>query len=57
VVAKEKDRKPEIDVDRSKKPKMDAYKKSGKKDRFFDDDDEDDLSGGLFSFNDEDDED
>ena len=57
VVAKEKDRKPENDVDRSKKPKMDAYKKSGKKDRFFDDDDEDDLSGGLFSFNDEDDED
>lgn len=57
VVAKEKDRKPENDVDRSKKPKMDAYKKSGKKDRFFDDEDEDDLSGGLFSFNDEDDED
>jgi hypothetical protein len=36
---------------------MDAYKKSGKKDRFFEDDDEDDLSGGLFSFNDENDED
>ena len=41
-------------MDRSKKPKMDAYKKSGKKDRFFDDDDDEDLSGSLFSFEDED---
>lgn len=54
VVVKEKERKPDTEVDRSKKPKMDAYKKSGKKDRFFDDDDEDDLSGSLFSFDDED---
>ena len=56
-IPKDKERKIDNDVDRTKKPKMDAYKKSGKKDRFFDDDDEDDLSGGLFSFNDEEDED
>jgi RNA recognition motif-containing protein len=36
---------------RSKKPKMDAYKKSGKANRFFDDDDDDDFDGDLFSFN------
>lgn len=54
VVAKEKDRKLDNDVDRSKKPKMDAYKKSGKKERFFDDDDDEDISGSLFSFDDED---
>jgi RNA recognition motif-containing protein len=54
VVAKDKDRKSDNEVDRSKKPKMDAYKKSGKKDRFFDDDDDDELSGGLFAFNDDD---
>jgi RNA recognition motif-containing protein len=54
IIPKEKERKPDAEVDRSKKPKMDAYKKSGKKDRFFDDDDEDDVSGSLFSFEDED---
>ncbi len=37
---KEKDRKIEDD-NRSKKPKMDAYKKSGKNPRFFEDDDDD----------------
>jgi len=54
IIPKEKERKPDAEVDRSKKPKMDAYKKSGKKDRFFDDDDDEDLSGSLFSFEDED---
>jgi RNA recognition motif-containing protein len=49
-----KERKPENEVDRSKKPKMDAYKKSGKKDRFFDDSDDDELTGSLFSFEDDD---
>lgn len=34
---------------RSKKPKMDAYRKSGKNSRFFDDD-EDDLDEDLFSY-------
>jgi RNA recognition motif-containing protein len=53
VAPKEKERKTENEIDRSKKPKMDAYKKSGKKDRFFDDDDDDDLSGSLFSFHDD----
>ena len=57
IIPKEKERKPDTEVDRSKKPKMDAYKKSGKKDRFFDDDDDDELAGGLFSFDDEEDED
>jgi RNA recognition motif-containing protein len=42
---------------RSKKPKMDAYKKSGKANRFFDDDDDDDFDGDLFSFNKSDEED
>jgi RNA recognition motif-containing protein len=55
IIPKEKERKPDTEVDRSKKPKMDAYKKSGKKDRFFDDDDDDELTGSLFSFDDEDD--
>lgn len=50
---KEKERKPDTEVDRNKKPKMDAYKKSGKKDKFLDDDDDMDLEGGLFSFDDE----
>lgn len=54
-IPKDKERKTELDADRSKKPKMDAYKKSGKRDRFFDDDDDDDLSGGLFAFNDDED--
>lgn len=54
-----KDKKPgESDSDnRSKKPKMDAYKKSGKANRFFDDDDDDDFEGDLFSFNKSDEED
>ncbi|MEY3048801.1 MAG: hypothetical protein RL365_839 [Bacteroidota bacterium] len=56
VITKEKERKPDTEIDRTKKPKMDAYKKSGKKDRFFDDDDDDELPGSLFSFDDEDDE-
>ena len=34
---------------RNKKPKMDAYKKSGKSNRFFDDDD-DDFDEDLFSY-------
>jgi hypothetical protein len=56
-VSKDKEKKsPSAEVDRSKKPKMDAYKKSGKKSQFFDDDD-DELEGGLFSFSDEEDED
>ncbi|MEN9988967.1 MAG: hypothetical protein RLZZ585_2006 [Bacteroidota bacterium] len=54
-----KDKKPgDSDSDnRSKKPKMDAYKKSGKANRFFDDDDDDDFEGDLFSFHKNDDED
>ena len=54
-----KDKKPgDSDSDnRSKKPKMDAYKQSGKANRFFDDDDDDDFEGDLFSFNKNDDED
>jgi len=48
-----KDRKPgESDSDnRSKKPKMDAYKKSGKAPRFFNEDDDFDEDESLFSFN------
>ncbi len=47
--AKEKDRK--IDEDnRNKKPKMDAYKKSGKNNRFYDDDDLDDLDDELLKY-------
>lgn len=41
---------------RSKKPKMDAYKKSGKNNKFFDDD-EDDFDEDLFSYKRKDDED
>lgn len=54
-----KDKKPgDSDSDnRSKKPKMDAYKKSGKANRFFDDEDDDDFEGDLFSFHKNDDED
>jgi RNA recognition motif-containing protein len=53
-----KDKK-SIDSDsdnRSKKPKMDAYKKSGKINRFFDDDD-DDFDEDLFSYKKKEDED
>jgi RNA recognition motif-containing protein len=46
--AKEKDRKLEDD-NRNKKPKMDAYKKSGKNPRFFEDD-EDDLDDDLLNY-------
>ncbi len=46
--AKEKDRKAEDD-NRNKKPKMDAYKKSGKNPRFFEDD-EDDLDDDLLNY-------
>lgn len=46
--AKEKERKAEDD-NRNKKPKMDAYKKSGKNPRFFDDD-EDDLDDDLLNY-------
>lgn len=52
---KEKDRNIEDD-NRNKKPKMDAYKKSGKNPRFFDDDD-DDLDDDLFSYKRQDEED
>lgn len=52
--AKEKDRKTEDD-NRNKKPKMDAYKKSGKNPRFFDDDD--DLDDELLNYKKTDDED
>lgn len=51
---KEKDRKIEDD-NRNKKPKMDAYKKSGKNPRFFDDDD--DLDDDLFNYKRQDEED
>lgn len=53
-----KDRKPgDSDSDnRSKKPKMDAYKKSGKMNRFFDDVDDDDFDEDLFSYKKRDDE-
>lgn len=52
-----KDKKPgDSDSDnRTKKPKMDAYKKSGKANRFFDDDD-DDFDDDLFSYKKRDDE-
>lgn len=43
-----KDRKTEDD-NRNKKPKMDAYKKSGKNPRFFDDDD-DELDDDLLNY-------
>ena len=48
-----KDKKPgDSDSDnRSKKPKMDAYKKSGKAPRFFNEDDDFDEDESLFSFN------
>jgi RNA recognition motif-containing protein len=42
---------------RSKKPKMDAYKKSGKNSRFFDDDEDDDFDEDLFSYKKKDEED
>ena len=45
---KDKERKVEED-NRTKKPKMDAYKKSGKNPRFFDED-EDDLDDDLLNY-------
>ena len=47
-----KERKPgDSDNDnRNKKPKMDAYKKSGKANRFFDDDDDEDFDDDLFYY-------
>ena len=53
--AKEKERKAEDD-NRNKKPKMDAYKKSGKNPRFFEDD-EDDLDDDLLNYKKPDDDD
>jgi RNA recognition motif-containing protein len=54
--SKDKDRKPGDDDNRNKKPKMDAYKKSGKSSRFFDDDD-DDFDDELFNYKKSDEED
>mgnify|MGYP000278803735 CR=1 FL=1 len=54
--SKDKDRKGSDDDNRTKKPKMDAYKKSGKNSRFFDDDD-DDLDDELFNYKKSDDDD
>jgi len=53
---KEKDKKTTDSDSRSKKPKMDAFKKSGKEKKFFDEDDDlDDLD--LFSYKRKDEED
>jgi RNA recognition motif-containing protein len=59
---KEKDKKPKDGWDadgKNKKPKMNAYKKSGKGNRFFDDDDDDfeDDDLDLFNYKREEDED
>lgn len=55
-VNKEKDKKLNDSDSRTKKPKMDAFKKSGKDKKFFDDDDDlDDLE--LFSYRRKDEED
>lgn len=54
--SKDKDRKGGDDDNRTKKPKMDAYKKSGKNTRFFDDED-DDLDDELFNYKKSDDDD
>jgi hypothetical protein len=54
-----KEKKKDWDTEgKAKKPKMNAYKKSGKGNRFFDDDDDlDDLdNASFFNFADEDDE-
>jgi RNA recognition motif-containing protein len=45
-----KDRKSPDSEGKNKKPKMDAYKKSGKPGKFFDDDDLDELDDDLFSY-------
>jgi RNA recognition motif-containing protein len=55
-INKDKDKKTNDSDSRSKKPKMDAFKKSGKEKKFFDDDDDlDDLD--LFSYKRKDEED
>jgi RNA recognition motif-containing protein len=55
-INKEKDKKTGDSDSRNKKPKMDAFKKSGKEKKFFDDDDDlDDLE--LFSYKRKDEED
>jgi RNA recognition motif-containing protein len=55
-INKEKDKKTNDSDSRTKKPKMDAFKKSGKEKKFFDDDDDlDDLE--LFSYKRKDEED
>jgi len=52
-----KDKKKDFDTDdRSKKTKLSPYKKSGKSNRFYDDDEDDDFdpeSDSLFNFNDD----
>jgi RNA recognition motif-containing protein len=55
ILPKDKERKPDTETDRNKKPKMDAYKKSGKKDKFLEEEDDLELEGGLFSFDEEED--
>jgi RNA recognition motif-containing protein len=47
LIGKDKEKKKPIEEDRSKKPKLSPYKKSGKMNRFMDDDD-DDFIGGEF---------
>lgn len=57
VIGKDKEKKKPIEEDRNKKPKLSPYKKSGKMNRFLDDDDDDfdPESASLFDFDDDDD--
>jgi RNA recognition motif-containing protein len=57
LIGKDKEKKKPIEEDRSKKPKLSPYKKSGKMNRFMDDDDDDfdPESASLFDFGDEED--
>lgn len=57
VIGKDKEKKKPIEEDRNKKPKLSPYKKSGKMNRFMDDEDDDfdPESASLFDFGDEDD--
>lgn len=57
IIGKDKEKKKPIEEDRTKKPKLSPYKKSGKMNRFMDDDDDDfdPESASLFDFGDEDD--
>ncbi|MEN9699094.1 MAG: hypothetical protein RLZZ301_292 [Bacteroidota bacterium] len=48
--SKDKERRSGDDDNRNKKPKMDAYRKSGKGNRYFDDDDDDDLDDELLNY-------